>query len=312
MKYTLFSLLLFAVIFVVTTQTISYTVRRVFLRESDPSIVAQNLTTQYIHTFEGSCHSQIPTLLNYQSFHAAHTSDATPQQAGYCDGHPISIFAMASGIEDEDPSTFSCPSSQECRVFNTDSNENAIGGYWSSLIGGSITGVVGNQIAPMGTSDSSKYVSITSYVATQSVPRRNSFLGQQAVNGTSPIKVEYCPGTSIASANFIFKSSACIASPLKNTNRQSNRVTLRPIYYSWKIFADYKAFYAVCQPDNGLIILGCEDNECRDCWLLSDTFGCINYEARVRSSDVEDVIGEDQFYINFQGCGMGRASVRHN
>ncbi len=136
--------------------------------------------------------------------------------------------------------------------------------------------------------NSSQYVSITTYTGLESSPGSSTFPGQNATNQAN-IGISYCPGSSAITSSFIFQSGACILSPRSNVTTSSGGNAA-------EIFTNYRAFYALCNQNNGLLIKGCADESCQNCFVISDTSGCVQFSPRALTG-----------YINYQGCGLGRA-----
>lgn len=256
-----------------TTQQVLRVTRVYVDRNSLPTTVAemrrrrirQDGTAQTLQFYSRNCETTFPTVKNIQN--------VTTGAAATCNSMPLSLFVV--------PTSGTC-NAASCSIYNTD-----IGGGLGGGFGPGQIPAPGSGSLPQFNS-TNQYVSITTYTALESSPGSTVFPGQAATGQT--LGVAYCPGSAGITSSFIFQSGACILSPKANISTTTGG-------NSTAIYSNYRAFYALCNQNNGLLIKGCVDEVCQNCFVISDTSGCVQYSPQALTG-----------YINYQGCGIGRAS----
>ncbi len=234
--------------------------------------IKQDGTAQVLQFYSRSCDNIFPTLTTLPRSSGTTTSS---NSAATCSNLPLSLFVT--------PNAGDC-SANSCSIL-TDNVGGALGGGF----GPGQVAAPGSGSLPQVT-NSSQYVSITTYTSIESTPGSATFPGQGAT-GTN-IGVAYCPGSAAITSNFLFQAGACILSPnVTGVNTQGSGGG------SIDIFSNYRAFYALCSPNNGLLIKGCADTSCQNCFVITDTAGCVQFTPSSLTG-----------YINYQGCGLGRAA----
>ncbi len=265
----------------------------------------------------------------FRKIKAAKQDDDPIAATNFCSKSPISVFAfLKSGSGSQQ-----C-NSTECTFFSPSASDNTIGGFW--LHSGEEDAMDDDNFR------SSSMVSITTYIANQTFAATNQIMGQQSTSldeddsnldhnqtalplpvgwNQTPGSIEYCPGTQLLTSVFAFQSGKCVVSPLMGMSSSGVSDDSLPTTFSfsqqslensWSVFTKYQAFYASCS-NGGMVIQGCTDTSCQNCWLVSDNNGCVAnwmHENAESSSTASQQM--EKYYINFQGCGLGRARVDSN
>lgn len=268
-------LIFVATVYAQQTQQV-FSVTRVYVNTNNLPNVAQRRrpirqdgTAQVLQFWSRSCDNTFPSVRNIQN------GTTTGGNNQFCSLMPLSMFAI--------PQAGSCGAAS-CQIYS----EGVGGGLGGGFGPGQIPAPGSGSLPIGGNATASQYVSITTYTALESSPGSVSFPGQ-AATGTNA-GVAYCPGSAAITSTFIFQSGACVLAP--NITAVDNSTT-----NAQRIFTNYRAFYALCTANNGLLIKGCVDTQCQNCFVVTDASGCSQFSPSPLTG-----------YINYQGCGLGRAS----